>query len=731
MKKKILLTLMLVVFGVIVLGTFSVSAASSGTCGTNLTWKLDSSGTLTISGQGDMDDGSYSSDVPWYSSRENITKVVVKNGVTSIGNYAFYGCSSLKTVTIPTSVTSIGSDAFYNCSSLTNITIPSKVTSIGDYAFYGCSSFTSITIPDGITSISRSAFGACTNLTEVKFPSQLTSIENYAFSSCKGLTTLKFPENLKTIGDSAFRDCTNLSSVVIYNTIEKVKQDAFWDCAKPFNIYFNGSQGEWNVAYGSKIEMGSFNYGSIHPFYYVNILDSYDNELCEIMQPSNQAIDTDSLPRKGDYSVILFTDAEYNNKFDITQQITENLSLYLKYEFPMLNKIKMDGDTSAEVGTKEISQKVIYASENSVMYCLVEIKYPQCLYLDSIIPKDFKYAEKYSEKAENGYMYLTVVSQYSDDENAPSEKILTPFELVFNVSEEASPNAITLDILESSCLIEENSYSFIETIGKTFEIKPKLIEKIEILGDDTVAEPQLYTAKITPDYASNKIVKWSVDDETIATISQDGTVAPIKNGTVVITATAQDGSEVFATKTVNVVAYAKINSLDFGNGVVLTEFNPDVRKYTIYVKEDASSISLTSTFSGGVLRTTGSSIVISGISKEFEIQENGITTITLNRENVPDMTNSVYTIEVVKFEGTKTTVSEDKKSFTIKPINIENGKTVILALYNGEQFVEMQSLVYTGESIPFTTTKSYTKAKVMVWDDFKTLKPVCEVENVQ
>ena len=403
----------------------------------------------------------------------------------------------------------------------------------------------------------------------------------------------------------------------------------------------------------------------------------------------------------------LFTDAEYKNKFDITQQITENLSLYLKYEFPMLNKIKIDGDTSVEVGTKEISQKVIYASENSVMYCLVEIKYPQCLYLDSIIPKDFKYAEKYSEK------------------------ILTPFELVFNVSEEASPSTITLDILESSCLIEENSYSFIETIGKTFEIKPNLIEKIEILGEDTVSEPQLYTAKITPNYASNKIVKWSVDDETIATISQDGTVAPIKNGTVVITATAQEGSEVFATKTVNVIAYAKINSLDFGSGVVLSEFNPDVRKYTLYVKENASSIFLTPTFSGGgVLRPNGSGIWLSGRPKDFDLNDT-ITTITLNRENVTDMTNSVYTIEVIRFEGTKTEVSEDKKSFTITPINIENGKTVILALYDGNKFVEMQRAIYEGIAIPFTTTKSYTNAKVMVWDDITNLKPVCNVEIVK
>ena len=84
-----------------------------------------------------------------------------------------------------------------------------------------------------------------------------------------------------------------------------------------------------------------------------------------------------------------------------------------------------------------------------------------------------------------------------------------------------------------------------------------------------------------------------------------------------------------------------------------------------------------------------------------------------------------------EFEGTKTEVSEDKKSFSIKPINVKNGKTVILALYNGEQFVEMQSAVYTGEAVPFTTTKAYTKAKVMVWDDLTNLKPLYDVEIVK
>lgn len=81
--------------------------------------------------------------------------------------------------------------------------------------------------------------------------------------------------------------------------------------------------------------------------------------------------------------------------------------------------------------------------------------------------------------------------------------------------------------------------------------------------------------------------------------------------------------------------------------------------------------------------------------------------------------------------NTRTTLSNNDKSFTVTPINIENGKTVILALYNGEQFVETQSAVYAGEAIPFTTTKAYTKAKVMVWNDLTSLKPLCSVENVK
>ena len=127
--------------------------------------------TLTISGSGAMADYISPQGVPWYNYRPQITSVVIENGVTSIGNIAFYGYSNLESVNISASVTSIGVAAFYGCKSLTSITIPEKVTSIGDAAFLNCTSLTSVTIPGKVTSIGRGAFESCTDLTTVTMES--------------------------------------------------------------------------------------------------------------------------------------------------------------------------------------------------------------------------------------------------------------------------------------------------------------------------------------------------------------------------------------------------------------------------------------------------------------------------------------------------------------------------------------------------------------------------------
>lgn len=127
----------------------------------------------------------------------------------------------------------------------------------------------------------------------------------------------------------------------------------------------------------------------------------------------------------------------------------------------------------------------------------------------------------------------------------------------------------------------------------------------------------------------------------------------------------------------------------------------------------------------------GSGVWISGQSKKFELNDTGNTIITLNRENVSSMTNSVYTVEAVNFEGSKTDISEDKKSFAVMPVNVENNTTVILALYNGDKLVEVQSNVYTGEIIDSVTNEYYTTAKVMIWDELSNAKPICNAEIIK
>ena len=221
-----------------------------------------------------------------YKDEVAIPEEVTYNGitypVTSIGNSAFYGCSSLTSITISNSVTSIGDVAFYHCSSLTSITIPNSVTSIGNSAFYGCSSLTSITIPNSVSSIRNYTFQGCSSLTSITIPNSVTSIGDNAFKDCSRLLSLIFEDgeqdlycnvtafddspletghlgrnifksnssstlspfanksNLKnitignsvtSIGISAFRGCSSLTSITIPNSVSSIGDYAFRSCS--------------------------------------------------------------------------------------------------------------------------------------------------------------------------------------------------------------------------------------------------------------------------------------------------------------------------------------------------------------------------------------------------------------------------------------------------------------------------------------------------------------------
>ena len=165
--------------------------------------------------------------------------------VTGIGDYAFFGCTSLTSITIPDSVTSIDGYAFFGCTSLASVTIPDSVTSIDGYAFFGCTSLTSITIPDSITSIGDGAFHDCTSLASVTIGNSVTIIGDYTFEDCTSLTSVTIPDSVTSIGGSAFRNCTSLASVTLGNGVTSIGYSAFEDCTNLARVYYSGDIESW------------------------------------------------------------------------------------------------------------------------------------------------------------------------------------------------------------------------------------------------------------------------------------------------------------------------------------------------------------------------------------------------------------------------------------------------------------------------------------------------------
>ena len=171
-----------------------------------------------------------SGQVPWYSQKDKIKKIIIKNGVTNIGGYAFEYCSGLTSITIPNSVMSIGEYAFYGCSGLTSVTIPNSVMSIGEYAFRECSALISIMIPNTMTSIGEQVFCRCSSLTSINIPNSVTNIGGSAFRDCSSLTSLTIPNSVTSIGAAAFSGCIGLSSITIPNSVTSIGNNTFDNC---------------------------------------------------------------------------------------------------------------------------------------------------------------------------------------------------------------------------------------------------------------------------------------------------------------------------------------------------------------------------------------------------------------------------------------------------------------------------------------------------------------------
>ena len=528
-----------------------------------------------------------------YPIKKEGTSYKIPNSVTSIGDNAFWGCSSLKNITIPNSVTSIGSAAFYNCSSLTSITIPEGVTSIGDYTFFNCSSLTSIIIPESVTSIGGNAFDRCRSLTSITIPDSVTSIEDsafygcsslisiiipesvtsigkHAFESCTSLTNITIPESVTSIGDSAFGYCSSLKSITIPESVTSIGDIAFEFCSSLKSITIPRgvtSIGEFTFYWcrslervlclgnASKLGSGAFdNCSSNLKIYAKNGLTGYETN--EWKNYSNKIVRYDEALK--DKSVT-FTSRKQTEKVELSNDVFKSIASIKSYETEDKSIVSVDSSgnvTPLKNGTTNVKAVVQYfdgTKVNLTEKIVANVKSTGV----AIKPSTWSFVDKYQSPTKKMAAKVQPIDTAFQDVTWKSSNTS-----IATVDKDGNVTAVG----NGTCKITATTtdgYSSSGSSDVTVDIKAESINLDKTSLDITnLGVKEKLKADVLPSFSTiNRPVKWSSSNTNVAKVDSSGNVTSVGVGTCKITATTADGTNLSASCDVSVGI--KVQSINF------------------------------------------------------------------------------------------------------------------------------------------------------------------------
>lgn len=745
MKKRI--TGILLIFYIIILIIIAVPAmaAESGVCGDNLTWILDDSGTLTISGTGDMTDW-FSPLSPWCYN-DNIKNVNISHGVTNIGSDAFDSCTNLLNVNIPDSVTIIGDGAFYGCSSLTNMNIPNSVTLIGDYAFCDCSNLLSVNIPYSITIIGNGAFHDCSHIenlyvtdltsylncnyngkdsnpmyyakklyingkraTKVNIPNNVVKIPSYAFYNCDSLISITIPDSILSIGTNAFYNCCNLTAITLPNSVTNISDNAFSECTHLSNVSIPSS-------------VTSIGYSAF----------SWCTNLTTVTIP----IGVTNINNKVFYCCTGLTTINLPNSITlIGDDSFYGCNSLINMNIP--NSVTRIGDRAfyqcSNLSNINIPDSVTYIGNSSFRSCvnltniivpdsvtsIGEFAFSSCTNLTSIIlPKNltsinnkvFSYCTKLK----------TIIIPNSVTEIEADAFYECPVKFVFYRGTEKEWNEIYIaygnDYLAESKIIfnaKEKTYHLVTNCSYSLpDITGYIILSAPVAEND---------GKILTGWYDNR------------DLNGEPVTFPYFGDATTLYAAWADRTGASFDDAFPVTANSEYSvTTDKPNQMIYYEFIPELTgEYRFYSKGDIDTY--------GYLYNSSKQLLLSndngGDGRNFKLVYNlsAGKKYYIAAKCIGETGSFLLITETDCFKGTKTscvTAVGGEKIFITVPSSLPENAQIILACYNNGELTEMNFSPNKNETLYFVTANEFDSVKVMVWESLDSMIPLCEPEIVK